>query len=158
MSCRRCLRNASRFISNTLHWYVDTIILYCGDVHLLYEIDNTESAAVSTFSRSVTEGFTFSSQQTLSTEASFEVGCEVAKAGFKMSVSVSFTEEWNKTVTETVTFAVPGGEMAFAYQAYIRSAILRYTPSDGSYVYMGFAKFFTPALKTVRKPVDLSKA
>jgi hypothetical protein len=135
--------------------YVDTIILHNGEIQMLYEMDNTESGAASTFTKSVTEGFTFSSQQTLSAELSFEAGFDVVKVGFKMSVSVSFTEQWNKTVTETVAFTVPAGERAFAYQAYINTSILRYTPADNSYVYIGHAKFLTPSLKTTRTPVAI---
>jgi hypothetical protein len=135
--------------------YVDMIILYNGDIHRLYEMDNTESGAASTFTKSVTEGFTFSSQQTLSAELSFEAGFDIVKVGFKMSVSVSFTEQWNKTVTETVSFTVPAGEWAFAYQAYINTAILRYTPEDNSYTYMGKAKFLTPSLKTTKTPITI---
>ena len=135
--------------------YLDTIILHTSDIQLLYSMDNSESAASSTFEKSVTEGFTFSAQQTLSSELSFEAGCDIVKAGFKMSVSVSFTEQWNKTVTETVSFTVPGGETAFAYQAYICTSILRYTPSDNSYRYVDNAKFLTPSLKTAKAPVDI---
>lgn len=135
--------------------YLDTIILHSGDIHLLYAMDNSESAASSTFVKSVTEGFTFSFQQTLSSELSFEAGCDIVKAGFKMSITVSFTEQWNKTVTETMSFTVPAGERAFAYQAYICSSILRYTPSDKSYRYVDHAKFLTPSLKTLKTPVAI---
>jgi hypothetical protein len=133
--------------------YIDTVILYNGDIQLLYAMDNTESPAESTFQKSITEGFTFSAQQTLSTELSFEAGCDIAKTGFKMSISVSFTEQWNKTVTETVSFKVPAGERAFAYQAYINTAILRYTAADHSYRYVESAKFLTSSLKTLKDPV-----
>jgi hypothetical protein len=132
--------------------YVDTVILYHGDIHLLYAMDNTDSPAESTFEKSITEGFTFAAQQTLSSEMSFEAGCDIVKAGFKMSLSVSFTEQWNKTITETVSFTVPAGEKAFAYQAYINTSILRYTPGDQSYRYIDSAKFLTSSLKTVKTP------
>jgi hypothetical protein len=135
--------------------YLDTIILHHGDIQLLYAMDNTESKASSTFEKSITEGFTFAAQQTLSAELSFEVGCDIVKTGFKMSLSVSFTQQWNKTVTETVSYTVPAGEIAFAYQAYINTSLLRYTPADNSYRYVEHAKFLTSSLKTLEKPLNI---
>jgi hypothetical protein len=135
--------------------YLDTIILHHGDIHLLYAMDNTESKASSTFEKSITEGFTFAAQQTLSAELSFEAGCDIVKTGFKMSLSVSFTQQWNETVTETVSYTVPAGEIAFAYQAYINTSLLRYTPADKSYRYVAHAKFLTSSLKTLKKPIEI---
>ena len=135
--------------------YLDTIILYAPDVQLLHAMDNSDSDASTNYSKSVTRGFTFSTSQTLSTELSFEATCEVIKTGFKLGISVSFTEAWNTSVTETVSISVPAKSKAFAYQGYMCSAILRYYAKDFSYSYISKAKCLTPVLKTTAQPVDI---
>lgn len=134
--------------------YVDTIVLYAPNTNLLYALDNTESKAISSYNRSVTSGFTFASSQTLSAELSFEASCAVVKVGFKMGLSVSFTEEWNKSVTEEISISVPENEMAYVYQGYMKSAVLRFSAKDMSYEYLEKAKFLTNILKTTQKPIQ----
>ena len=134
--------------------YVDTIVLYAPNVVSLYTMDNTSSDASSTYSKSVTSGFTFTTSQSLSAGVSFEVSCKVVKVGFTLGINVSFTEQWNKSVTETVEFTVPAGKIAYAYQGYLQASVLRYYPETESYSYISHAKFLSSSLKTTDHPVE----
>jgi hypothetical protein len=133
---------------------LDVIVLYAPNLQNVGCIDNTKSATTTSYSQSLTSGFTFSSSQTFSAEASFEASVEVVKAGFKMGFSITFTEQWSKSRTETMSFEVPGGKKAFTYQGYLLARILRYDASSGTYAYENeTARFVTNILSTSENPL-----
>jgi hypothetical protein len=102
----------------------------------------------------VTTGFTFSTSQTISAEAYFEASVEVVKAGFKVGLSISFTEQWSSSQTTEFSFSVPGGKKAFTYQGYLMSRILRFDASTGNYAYLPeVARFVTNILSTSDVPL-----
>lgn len=133
--------------------YVDVIVLYAPDLQNIGSIENTDSPATTTFQKSVTSGFTFSTTQELSVTANFEVSVEIVKAGVSIGLSISFTEQWSKSTTETMSFTVPPKAMAFTYQGYMMSALLRYDPSDNTYSYRETARFLTSVIATSEKPL-----
>jgi len=134
--------------------YVDVIVLYAPNLQNVGSIDNTNSATTTTYSSSVTSGFTFSTSQTISAEASFEASAEVVKVGFKVGLSISFTEQWSSSQTTEFSFSVPGGKKAFTYQGYLMSRILRYDASTGNYTYLPeVARFVTNILSTSEVPL-----
>lgn len=130
------------------------IVLYAPNLQNVGCIDNTNSDTTTTYSQSVTSGFTFSTSQTFSAEASFEASAEVVKAGLKVGFSISFTEQWSTTSTVTMDFAVPGGKKAFTYQGYLMSRILCYDAASGQYSYQNeTARFLTNILSTSATPL-----
>ena len=134
--------------------YLDAIVLYSPNLQNVGSIDNESSATTTTYTSSVTSGFTFSTSQTISAEASFEASAEVVKVGFKMGLSISFTEQWSSTQTTSFSFSVPGGKKAFTYQGYLMSKILRYEPSTDSFFYLPeVARFVTNVLTTSDTPL-----
>lgn len=133
---------------------LDAIVLYAPNLQNVGSIDNTNSATTTTYSSSVTSGFTFSTSQTISAEASFEASAEVVKVGFKIGLSISFTEQWSSSQTTEFSFSVPGGKKAFTYQGYLLSRILRYDASSGTYTYLPeVARFVTNILTTSDVPL-----
>jgi hypothetical protein len=109
------------------------IILYAPGLRSIGAIDNSGSDASATWSRSVSTGFRFGTTYTISAEVAVEINGVFAKGTFKVSSSLSLTAEWSKLVTETISFQVPGGKKAFAYQGYLRSALLQYSNSKYAY-------------------------
>ena len=132
---------------------LQVIVLYAPNLQNVGCIDNTNSDTTTDYSKSVESGFTFSTSQTLSVEASFEASVEVVKAGFKVGLSISFTEQWSTSTTETMTFSVPAGKKAFTYQGYMLASILSYDAKSGAYAYKDTAQFLTNVLATSAVPL-----
>jgi hypothetical protein len=132
---------------------LQAITLYAPDLQSIGSIDNTTSEATSTYSQSVTSGFTFSTTQTFSAQLSVEVTVEVVKAGLTLGFSLSFTETWDKSTTTTMEFAVPPGQKAFTYQGYMMAAIISFDASTGKYSYLSSARCLTPVLATSNVPL-----
>lgn len=133
--------------------HLQAIVLYAPDLQAIGSIDNTTSEATTTYSRSVTSGFTFSTTQTLSVQASAEVTIEVVKASLTVGFSISFTEQWSTSKTTTIGFSVPPGQKAFTYQGYLLSAIINFDASSGTYSYGSTARFVTDILATSNVPL-----
>ncbi|WP_116248381.1 hypothetical protein [Nocardiopsis sp. FIRDI 009] len=106
------------------------IILYAPTLQLVGSIDNTNSDADTTWSRSVTTGFTFTQSLTIGVETALEVNVEFVKASMKISTSMTFSSQWARSVTETMQFSVPAGKKTFMYQGYIWSEIAIYENSE----------------------------
>ncbi|MEG4499891.1 hypothetical protein QUB05_22690 [Microcoleus sp. F10-C6] len=134
--------------------FVEVIVLYAPDLNNIGCLDNTDSPAQSTYSISVSEGFTFSTSQSFSIENSFEASIEFIKASTKIGFSLTFTEEWSEVKTETIEISVPSGQKAFTYQGYLRSVILRFNPSDRTYKYVEYGKLKTNVVKTTKTPLE----
>lgn len=134
--------------------FVDVIILYAPDLESVGSIDNSDSDGQSSYSKSLTSGFTFSMGQKISVGAEFEAGVVFAKGKFSVSLELSFTEQWNNSQTETITFSVPGRKKAFTYQGYVLSRKLRYSPETRTFAYIeSEGRFLTNVLKTSDEPI-----
>lgn len=129
------------------------IVLYAPDLQNIGSIDNTSSEATTTYSQSVTTGFTFSTTQTFSAQLALEASIEVVKATLTVGFSLSFTEEWSSSKTTAIGFSVPPGQLAFTYQGYLLSAVLQYDASSGKYSYLSSARFLTDVLATTKEPL-----
>jgi hypothetical protein len=134
--------------------FLDVIVLYAPNLQNVGSIDNTNSATTTTYSSSVTSGFTLSTSQTISAEAYFEASAEVVKAGFKIGLSIAFTEQWSSSQTTEFSFSVPGGKKAFTYQGYLMSRVLRFDAATGNYNYQPeVGRFVTNILSTSDVPL-----
>jgi hypothetical protein len=132
---------------------LQAITLYAPDLEAIGSLDNTASQATSTWSQSVTSGFTFSTTQTFSAQLSEEVSIEIVKAGLTIGFSLSFTETWQKSTTTTLGFSVPPGQKAFTYQGYLLAAIINYDPEKDTYSYLSSARCMTEVLVTSDVPL-----
>lgn len=131
------------------------VVLYAPDLQNIGSIDNTKSAASATYLRSVTEGFSVGSTITFSSTFSVEVSAEVFKASMQLGMSISFTAQYNKSTTESVSFTVPAGKKAFLYQGYLRTVILKHDVGRGTYAYVpnSDGRFLSNLTVTADKPV-----
>jgi hypothetical protein len=132
---------------------LQAITLYAPDLQSIGSIDNTTSDATSSYSQSVTSGFTFSTTQTFSSQLSAEVSIEIVKAGLTLGFSLSFTETWDKSTTTTMEFSLPPGKKAFTYQGYMFAAIINFDAQTGEYSYLSTARCMTPVLATSHVPL-----
>ncbi|MBI9115908.1 hypothetical protein [Sanguibacter suaedae] len=132
---------------------LQAIVLFAPNLQNVGCIDNTASPTTTTYSKSITSGFTFSTTQTLGAEAAFEATVLVAKVNFKVTFSISFTEQWSEETTETFSFSVPPGEKAFTYQGYLLAQILTFDAATGTYSYGKPARFVTNILTTSAEPL-----
>jgi hypothetical protein len=130
------------------------LVMYAPDLQNIGSLDNSNSAATSTFEKSVSTGFTFSMTQQIEIGAEFEAGIVLAKGKVSVGFSLSFTEEWSTETTETISFEVPPGEKAFTYQGTLRSQKLEYDPATDLYTYREAARFLSPVTVTSKVPID----
>lgn len=136
--------------------YIDAVVLYHTDMKLLHCLDNTASTASTSYTLSVTEGFTYSMSQNIIAGMQFETNFIFEKNKITIQLSLTFSESWNKTTTETVSMTVGGGEKAFLYQGTVRSAILRYDAEKMTFHYLGQpyeGKYLVGETKTTREPI-----
>lgn len=132
---------------------LQVLVLYAPNLQNIGSIDNTNSDTTTNYSKSVTSGFTFSTTQQFSVEAYFEASVEVVKAGLKVGFSISFTEQWSTSTTETMSFSVPPNKKAFTYQGYLQAQILSYDAATGTYTYKDTARFLTNILASSKVPL-----
>jgi hypothetical protein len=134
--------------------FVDVIILYAPDLESVGSVDNSVSDVTTSYSKSVTSGFTFSMSQGITAGAEFEVGAVFAKGKFSISITLTFTETWNTSQTETISFAVPGRKKAFLYQGFLLTRKLRYNPKNQTFSYIeNEGRFLSNVLKTSDEPI-----
>ncbi|MCP2256520.1 hypothetical protein LX15_000203 [Streptoalloteichus tenebrarius] len=134
------------------------IILYTPDLQIIGSIDNTNSDAETVWSRSVTTGFTFRVETSISVSVSAEVNVEFVKAGLTVTSSLTFSSEWSKSVTDTMQFSVPAKARVFTYQGYIWSEILTFDTHSQQYGWSneGPARCLTNVLATSRDPLPIT--
>jgi hypothetical protein len=102
------------------------LILFAPTFQTLCGIDNTDSDADATYSRSVTVGFTYTESLTLGIETTIEASVQFVKFSLTLSTTMSFSSQWSTSETETVQFSVPAGKKAFLHQGYILSRVLAF--------------------------------
>ena len=133
--------------------YLDVLVLFAPDLQIIGTIDNTNSSVATTYSKSVTTGFTFSSTQSLAFKAGFDAGVVFAKASFEFTFTISFTEQYSRSSTETISFSVPKAEKAFLYQGTLLTRVLRYDPAKDNYTYLEGASFLTEIFDTFKEAI-----
>lgn len=132
-----------------------SMILYSQNLQNIGYIDNLASDATTTYEKSVTIGFVFSTSQSIATEVAAEFDIEFVKASVKITLTLTFTEEWSKSTTETYSFQVGPGKEAYTYQGYVRSQVLRHDLTNDTYAWVGTeGTLFTPALVTRNQPIS----
>jgi hypothetical protein len=132
-----------------------SMVLYGSDLQNIGYIDNRTSDATTTYEKAVTIGFVFGMSQSISTEVAAEFDVVFAKFSVKISLTLTFSEEWSKSTTETYAFEVGPGKEAYTYQGYVRSQVLRHNLTDDSYGWIGSAgSLYTPALVTRNQPIN----
>ncbi|MFD0036026.1 hypothetical protein ACFVIZ_00060 [Streptomyces anulatus] len=129
-------------------------VLYAPDLQFIGTIENSESDASASYTKSVTEGFQIGVAVTISSELSVDVSAVVAKGTLKVGMAITFSAHYNKSTTETVSFQVPAGKKAFLYQGYIRTKILKHDPGAGTYSWdeASSGRFLTNATATYPTP------
>ena len=133
--------------------FADVLVMFTPDLQIIASVDNTNSNVTTSYAKSVTTGFTFSSTQTLGFKFGFDAGVVFAKASFEFTFTISFTEQYSKATTETVNFSVPPGEKAFLYQGTLQSRVLRYDPKTDRYTYLELGGFLSTIFDTFKTPI-----
>lgn len=130
------------------------VILFSPNLQIVASMDNTNSQVTSSYSTSVTHGFTFSTTQSLSITQEVGVSIEIVTAKVSVTFALSFTEQWNESSTLTLMFSCPPGEKAFVYQGTLLSKILQFSAEDATYAWTGAAgKALTQVLVTSGVPI-----
>ncbi len=131
-----------------------SIILFSPNLQLIASLDNTQSEVTSTYTTSVSHGFTFSSTQTLSITEEVGVNIEIVTEKTSVTFALSFTEQWSTTQTRTMSFQCPPGKKAFVYQGTLMSKLMEYSASSAQYSWSGAAaKALTEVLVTSDVPI-----
>lgn len=136
--------------------YIDAVVLYHTDMKLLHLLDNTDSTASTTYTQSVSKGFTYSMSQNIIASMQFETDFLFEKNKITIQLSLTFSESWNKTTTESISITVKGGEKAYLYQGTVRSAILRYDAEKMTFHYLGRpyeGNYLVGETKTTKEPI-----
>lgn len=133
---------------------IPVMVLYGPDLQEVGFIDNTESKSSVSYSVSVTSGFSSSFGTKLAAGVKMTADAGIVKAEVSVNIEVSFTEQWNESRTESVTYNVPGGAKAYLYQGYFKCAVLKYNAKTMEYLYDETCTFNSNVIKTTEKPID----
>jgi hypothetical protein len=130
------------------------IVLFSPNLQLIASLDNTNSDATSTYSTSVSHGFTFSTTQSLSITAEVGINIEIVTAKVSTTFALSFTESWTTTQTRTILFSCPPGKKAFVYQGTLMSKLMKLDDETAQYSWItGATKALTEVLVTTNTPI-----
>lgn len=132
---------------------LEAVVLYAPNLQNIGSIDNTLSDTTTIYTESVTSGFTFSTAQELGLEAVFSADAIIAKASISVTLTFTFTEEWSKSTTESMSFSVPPGKKAFTYQGYLMAKHIVYDAQSGTFKYGTGARMLSNVLVTTAAPV-----
>lgn len=145
-------------LEQTQNDIISTMVVYAPDFENIGCIDNTGSEGQAQYSKTITSGFTFTAGQKISSGLNFSAGSLISKAEFSINLEISFTEQWNSSQSETVTFTVPKNSKAFLYQGYLQAAVLEYNTKTFHYSYKKQGRFLSNIIKTTPKPIDTKPA
>jgi hypothetical protein len=130
------------------------IILFSPNLQIIASLDNTQSSATTTYSTSVSHGFTFSTTQSLSITAEAGVNIEIFTAKISVTFALSFTEQWTTTQTKTVSFQCPPGKKAFVYQGTLMSKLMSFSAETAQYSWVSApSTALTEVVVTTELPV-----
>ena len=133
---------------------LQSIVMFSPNLQLIASLDNTESDATSTYTVSVSHGFTFSSTQSISITESVGVNIEVVTEKTSITFALSFTEQWNETETRTMAFSCPAGQQAFVYQGTLMSKIMALDAGQATYNWITApSKALTEIIITSEEPI-----
>ncbi len=145
-------------IVNSTEQYTEVAVLYEPDLQAVGVLDNTESEASSSYSKTVTTGFSFTASQSINISTTVGVNFEVVTASFTFGVTISFSETTTKSTAVTIQANVPAGKKAFLYQGTLNTIVLRLNDATGDYHYMSAGRYLTDALTTSRTPLTVQKS
>lgn len=145
-------------LEQTQNDIISTMVVYAPDFENIGCIDNTGSEGQAQYSKTITSGFTFTAGQKISSGLNFSAGSLISKSEFSINLEISFTEQWNSSQSETVTFTVPKNSKAFLYQGYLQAAVLEYNTKTFHYSYKKQGRFLSNIIKTTPKPIDTKPA
>ena len=131
-----------------------SIILYSPNLQIIASMDNTTSKATSTYESTVTQGFSFGSSQEFSITENLGVSIIVVSVKASINFALSFTEEWNSTITKSMKFTCPAGEQAYVYQGILVARIMQFSGEDAVFSWNGNASTaLTQVLVTSSTPI-----
>lgn len=133
---------------------ISTMVVYAPDLENIGCIDNTGSEGQAQYSKTITSGFNFTFGQKISGGIKYAAGALFTKAEFNINFEISFTEQWNSSQSETISFTVPKNSKAFLYQGYLQCAVLEYNTKTFQYSYKNRGRFLSNIIKTTPKPID----
>ena len=137
---------------------IQRMVFYSPNFVNIGTLDNTEGSASTTFQKTFSRGFSSSNSTTLGYKSSAEATVGFFKASIEMSLSVTFTESWNESQSQTTSFTVPAGKRSFLYQGTLLGIILKWNgrgPEAENFEYVG-SPFLTetPVAMTSDKPIN----
>ena len=141
-------------LEQTKNNIISCMVLYAPDLENIGCIDNRNSEGQAQYSKTITSGFTFTFGQKISAGLKYSAGTLLTKAEFSASIEISFTEQWNKSQSETITFSVPKNAVAYLYQGYLQCAVLEFNTDTFKYSYKETGRFLSNIIKTTPKPID----
>ncbi|MEI6894468.1 MAG: hypothetical protein V5789_07515 [Colwellia sp.] len=112
---------------------VPRLCLYEPNLKSVGTLDNTNAKGETTFSKTISSGFNFTSSQKIGGKVTFSVGVLFKIAGAEASIELSFTESWNTTETQTSTFKAPSGALVYLYQGIMSHRIINLNLDDTTY-------------------------
>lgn len=141
-------------LEQTENHIMSVMVLYAPDLQNVGIIDNTNSDAATTYSKTITSGFTFAAGQKISAGAKFSAGTIFSKAELNVNLEISFTEQWNNSQSETIAFSVHKNAKAYLYQGLLNCALLEFNIKTGTYEYKEYGEFLTNLLRTSAEPIN----
>lgn len=134
--------------------YSVVMVFYSADVKQLVYLDNTASEAETSFTDSMSVGFSHSTKVGVTLEVGCEIQFKFVKLGITFSVNVEFTFEWSEVRTKEIQITVPARKKAFLYQAFINCQKLRLDHKTGKYEYIGQPEVLdTESYETTEMPL-----
>ena len=130
------------------------LILFSPNLQIVGSMDNSNSDATCSYQLSVSTGFTFSATESFSISEKVGVSIEIVTEEVTTTFALSFTQQWNTTRTETMTFNCPAGKKAFVYQGTLMSRQLAFNAQTGQFAWTSApASVLTELLLTSRTPI-----
>jgi hypothetical protein len=131
-----------------------SIVLFSPNLQIIASLDNTGSDATSTYSVSVSHGFTFSTTQSLSITEEVGVNIEIVTEKTSVTFALSFTEQWSTTETRQMSFSCPPGKKAFVYQGTLMAKIMALDAANAAYSWVSApSKALTELIVTTSTPL-----
>ncbi len=132
-------------------------VLYAPELVNIACLDNTQSTADTTYSISITVGFSKGQEFAFDYGVAMSVGFEFFGAEASYGFEASFNSQYNAQIEEKVTVHVPAGQKAFIYQANILTKVLIQTTTNGdTYEWEGVStdgNFLTKEIVTSTEPL-----
>ncbi len=140
-------------LQQTNNDYLNAIVFYEPDLEGIGCMDNTGSDAQAQYSKTITSGFSFTLSEKICVGAKFCADVLLAKAEFNINLEISFTEQWNSTQSETISFTVPKNSKAYLYRGNLSCALMKYDIKKQTYSYTEKGRFLTNVIKTSPEPI-----